>query len=263
MSDCNSNIVTWHNVCDSYNYVATFDCDNATIYLNGICFYQGELVSGETYEITDLNVGVNEVKIVCGSNCVVFYIETYYEVEDEIAFNSSYLLLEQEECDPCGTNIHSTPFATLLLNGDEWLEVYINTITDIILQYQNGDKVEPLSVVENVITLVNPAIICDDASYDVLDSDSNVLKSGTIASGGSANIVINDSVASLRDTANNVLSSTNIPAQGAANITAPDATITLNSAAFTTARSGQTIDIELVDEDDNDVTPISVVGRKR
>ncbi len=40
----------------------------------------------------------------------------------------------------------------------------------------------------------------------------------------------------------------------------PDATLTLNSNSFTTAPSGSTTDIELIDQDDNDITPISVIG---
>ena len=39
-----------------------------------------------------------------------------------------------------------------------------------------------------------------------------------------------------------------------------DATVTLNTGAFLTVASGSTTDVSLVDQDDNDIVPISVIG---
>jgi hypothetical protein len=80
--------------------------------------------------------------------------------------------------------------------------------------------------------------ICEDADYQITDTDDNILYSGTIPSGGSLNQTIADSTATLKDTADNVLSTTQILAEGSEDITAPDATYTVEYLNGTPIQSG-------------------------
>jgi hypothetical protein len=80
--------------------------------------------------------------------------------------------------------------------------------------------------------------ICEDADYQITDTDDNILYSGTIPSGGNLDQVIADSTATLKDTADNVLSTTLILAEGSEDIVAPDATYTVEYLNGTPIQSG-------------------------
>jgi hypothetical protein len=80
--------------------------------------------------------------------------------------------------------------------------------------------------------------ICEDADYQITDTDDNILYSGTIPSGGSLDQTIADSTATLKDTADNVLSTTQILAEGSEDIVAPDATYTVEYLNGTPIQSG-------------------------
>ena len=66
---------------------------------------------------------------------------------------------------------------------------------------------------------------CEDATYEITDTDENVLYSGSIVSGGELNQTIQDSTVVLKDTEGNVLSTTSILAEGSEDIVAPDAVV--------------------------------------
>lgn len=66
---------------------------------------------------------------------------------------------------------------------------------------------------------------CEDATYEITDTDENILYSGSIVSGGELNQTIQDSTAVLKDTDGNVLSTTSILAEGSEDIVAPDAVV--------------------------------------
>jgi hypothetical protein len=87
------------------------------------------------------------------------------------------------------------------------------------------------------ITPIDP-VTCEDADYQITDTDDNILYSGTIPSGGSLDQTIADSTATLKDTADNVLSTTQILAEGSEDITAPDATYTVEYLNGTPIESG-------------------------
>lgn len=66
---------------------------------------------------------------------------------------------------------------------------------------------------------------CEDATYEITDTDENILYSGSIVSGGNLDQTIQDSTAVLKDTDGNVLSTTSILAEGSEDIVAPDAVV--------------------------------------
>lgn len=66
---------------------------------------------------------------------------------------------------------------------------------------------------------------CEDATYEITDTDENALYSGSIVSGGNLDQTIQDSTAVLKDTDGNVLSTTSILAEGSEDIVAPDAVV--------------------------------------
>lgn len=74
---------------------------------------------------------------------------------------------------------------------------------------------------------------CAGVTYEITDSDDNILYSGSVDSGGSLNQGISDSTAVLKDTAGNVLSSSSILAQGSLDIEAPDATFANSDNSYT------------------------------
>jgi hypothetical protein len=80
--------------------------------------------------------------------------------------------------------------------------------------------------------------ICEDADYQITDTEDNILYSGTIPSGGSLDQPIQDSTATLKDTADNILSTTQILAEGSEDIVAPDATYTVEYLNGTPIQSG-------------------------
>lgn len=68
----------------------------------------------------------------------------------------------------------------------------------------------------------NPPTTCEDATYEITDTDLNVFYSGSISSGGNLDQVIQDSKAILKNTVDTILSITSILAEGSADIIAPD-----------------------------------------
>ena len=129
-----------------------------------------------------------------------------------------------------------------------------------------------------------PSIICADATQVTTDSDGNELYSNTIPSGTTETQVIQDSTAVLKDTLGTTISTTPILAEGSEDIIAPnstylveyvngtdiqsgsivsggsvvvtvpnpvtceDATVEVNGVLFDTVASGDTLDIEVRQE---------------
>lgn len=95
-----------------------------------------------------------------------------------------------------------------------------------------------------------------DITYNVKNSADTSLKSGTIPS-------VNNLSVSLDDVNNIDSDGSTVPTPAGVAFTctpAEDATLTLNTSAFLTVASGSTTDISLIDQNDSDITPISVVG---
>jgi hypothetical protein len=76
------------------------------------------------------------------------------------------------------------------------------------------------------VTLI-PSPSCADATQVITDSDGNELYSNSIPSGATETQVIQDSVATLRDSLGVFIGTTNILAEGSEDIVAPDATYTV------------------------------------
>ena len=101
------------------------------------------------------------------------------------------------------------------------------------------------------------------ADVDNIDSDGlTVPTPAGVAFTCTPQIVCSDATAVLKNTINNVISSTDIPSGDSQDIIAPDATATLNGNPFGSVPSGATADVELVDQTDTPIVPISVVGSK-
>lgn len=132
-------------------------------------------------------------------------------------------------------------------------------------------------------TDVTPVKLCPDFTYLIKDSADNTLYTGSILSGNGLTQTITDG--EVTNTLGTVLG--NVLAQGSLELadvdnidsdgsTVPtpagvaftctpitpceDATVTLNTGAFLTVASGSTTDVSLVDQDDIDIVPISVIG---
>lgn len=123
---------------------------------------------------------------------------------------------------------------TVNVNGNLFDSFDSGTTGNVPVQYVNGTPIG--TIVDGAVQIPNP-ITCAAATYEIRDSDGNVLNSGSIASGGSAIVSIGDSVAVLKDTGGSVLSTTNILAEGSEDITAPAATAVLKNSLGTTISS--------------------------
>jgi hypothetical protein len=132
-------------------------------------------------------------------------------------------------------------------------------------------------------TDVTPVKLCPDFNYTITDADSTVLYTGDILSGDSlvqviSNATVTNSLTTVLATilaqgtveladVNNIDSDgSTVPTPAGVAFTctpvAPcaDATLTLNTGAFLTVASGSTTDVSLVDQNDTDIVPISVIG---
>lgn len=117
------------------------------------------------------------------------------------------------------------PDIDITLNSNGFLTIPSVQDQDIILVDQTDTPIVPTSIVGNKITVTTSGS-CADATYE--NSDASFTQS--IASGGT--------------------------------YVSSDIDITLNSGAFLTIPSNKDQDVELVDQDDNPITPDSVVGNK-
>lgn len=88
---------------------------------------------------------------------------------------------------------------------------------------------------------------CADGTVNVNKSDSALIASITVASGGVEAYNVDDSTAQLRDTAGNLISTTQIKATELEVITAPNVGLDVNGINEGSYLSGSTIDLELTD----------------
>jgi hypothetical protein len=149
------------------------------------------------------------------------------------------------------------------LVGDEWVidnsEVFINTI-------QVGDVVAEDDLNINVTldglnsgtwnsstqTWEVVSDPCADATYQIEDTDDNILYSGSIVSGGNLDQVIQDSEAVLKNTLNTILSTTSINAEASEDIIAPDAIFSINGTQVASIPSGDSDSIQVRKESGSD-----------
>jgi len=124
---------------------------------------------------------------------------------------------------------------TIQVNGSEFLDLESGQSFDILVEYENGTQVGTLS--EGSIIIPNP-IICEDASYTLKDTSGTTLSSGTIASGGTSNIVAPNATYTLKDTSGATLSSGSILSDGSDDIVAPDSSYLVEYANGTDIESG-------------------------
>lgn len=157
-----------------------------------------------------------------------------------------------------------------------------NATLDYVDGWSQRFKFEHERIAECEIPMTgnSDGISCPDFDYTITDADENVLYSGTIPSGGSLTQEISSSEVTnsegtvlatilaqddtqLSDVNNIDSDGSTVPTPAGVAFTctpASDATLTLNTSAFLTVASGSTTDISLVDQNDSDITPISLTG---
>ena len=109
---------------------------------------------------------------------------------------------------------------------------------DLYLDLVNQNDEEITATFEGNKIIVNVGGVCDDASYTLKDTDDNILSSGTIASGGTSDIVAPDATYTLKDTIGATLSSGTIPSGGTDDIIGPDASYLVEYLNGTDIQSG-------------------------
>jgi len=131
-------------------------------------------------------------------------------------------------------DVIADPTMTPLNNFDlDYVAGWVMTITF---------EVEGYSVCAIPMNPIPPFIPgCEDATYTITDSALTTLYSGSIVSGGDLDQPISDSVAVLKDTAGTVISTTNILAEGSEDIVAPDASYLVEYQNGTDIQSGSIV----------------------
>lgn len=105
----------------------------------------------------------------------------------------------------------------------------------------------PATVTQGTVGTVcqGPLIPCDPLTYEVYNTEATLLIDGSQVDpcGVLVQLTVQDGSAVLKDTAGTTLSTTPIPATTTKNITAPDATVLRDGIAYSTVRSGGSIDV--------------------
>jgi len=118
------------------------------------------------------------------------------------------------------------------------------TVTD-----QNGNELasEDLPSVTggNIEVTIPEPEPCEDATYNLDNTEGSTLLSGSIPSGDNETIIAPDGTATVKNTQNTTVATGLVPSGGAANITAPDATFSINSTQVATIPSGTSDSIQV------------------
>lgn len=111
-----------------------------------------------------------------------------------------------------------------------------------------------------------PIAPCEDGTAVLKDEDGNTLSTTDIPSGDTVDIEAPNGSYTVEYENGTLIESGSVLSGGSVTVEVPnpivceDATLTLNTSQFLTVSSGSTTDISLVDQNDVDITPISVVG---
>jgi len=143
-----------------------------------------------------------------------------------------------------------------------------------LVQYDNGTLIQQGTIPSGGSVTVNvpDPSVCDSASWELRDSNGVLLDSGTIASGGSATITAPDATFSINNTQVATIPSGGSDSievrqeQGATEIGSlqgqhwrvDDSPITVDGASFESLPATDSLDINLVDQDGNTITPLSL-----
>ena len=123
---------------------------------------------------------------------------------------------------------------SIIKNSDESYVVSLTAqsaldLPNIKVTDSDGSTYEQPSVIDVVCTYVPP---CEDASYNLKNTNGQQLSSGTIPSGGTSNITAPDSLYSVNNTLNTPLYSGNIPSGTSDIIVIQDATVENSDASY-------------------------------
>lgn len=123
---------------------------------------------------------------------------------------------------------------SIIKNSDESYVVSLTAqsvldLPNIKVTDSDGSTYEQPSVIDVVCTYVPP---CEDANYNLKNTNGQQLSSGTIPSGGTSNITAPDSLYSVNNTLNTPLYSGNIPSGTSNIIVIQDATVENSDASY-------------------------------
>jgi hypothetical protein len=113
------------------------------------------------------------------------------------------------------------------------------------VEYENGTLIQEGTVTENLIVQVPNPIQCDDATYNLDNTEGATLFLGSIPSGDNETIIAPDGTATVKNTAGTTVATGLVPSGSGADITAPDATFSINSTQVATIPSGTSDSIEV------------------
>tara|TARA_R110000803_G_scaffold88713_1_gene155676 strand:- start:662 stop:2449 length:1788 start_codon:yes stop_codon:yes gene_type:complete len=142
--------------------------------------------------------------------------------------------------DTSGTTISTTPIASGAIAN------IVASDADYNVEYLNGTPIDNGSIVSGgskLIQVANP-IVCDDATVTL-----NSVTMDTIPSGTTENIQVLQSTGA-----------TEVGSKQGVHWRIADSDISLNGGAMLSVKSEDSQDIELVDQDDTTITPISIIG---
>jgi len=116
-----------------------------------------------------------------------------------------------------------------------------------LVEYENGTLIEQGSEQSggNIFVQVPNPSQCDNATYNLDNTEGATLFSGSIPSGDNETIIAPDGTATVKNTAGTTVATGLVPSGSGADITAPDATFSINSTQVATIPSGTSDSIEV------------------
>lgn len=116
-----------------------------------------------------------------------------------------------------------------------------------IVQYEDGTPIESGVEVSggSILVIVPNIVVCEPASYDLIDSEGGFLANGFIPSGTNLPISVGNGTILLKDSGESLIESLEIKAQAIKDVIAPDAIETLNGDIWATRKSNSSTNITL------------------
>jgi hypothetical protein len=136
---------------------------------------------------------------------------------------------------------------------------------EYLVQYLNGTLIESGSILSGgnvTVNVPNPSV-CDDATAVLKDTNGTTISTTNIPSGDTEDIEAPDATYEVKYADNTPIDNGSIVSGGSKVVTVPNpvcdpVTLDINDTEEGTFDSGTTIDLQLIDEDTNPVTPVSV-----
>jgi hypothetical protein len=200
-------------------------------YADGTPIQSGEIPSGQSETIVVPNC----------EPCEPCENATYILTVGGNAVDSGEIGSGQTEEIPIDAFIPACEDATVQINGEQVATVASGGMVNIAVENESGTPLGTFDEETGVWVVPN----CEDATYNLDNTEGSTLFLGSIPSGDNETIIAPDGTANVKNTAGTTVATGLVPSGGSANVTAPDATFSINSTQVATIPSGTSDSIQV------------------